>query len=51
VAVREAGGDPLARAVRPQLIDGFMDKVEELVDWSKGKIRADMAHRKLVAMG
>ena len=51
VAARDAGGDPLARAVRPRLIDGFMDKVEELVDRSKGKIRADIAHRKLVAMG
>jgi hypothetical protein len=28
-----------------------MPKVEELVDRSKGKIRADVAHRKLVAMG
>ena len=51
VAVRDAGGDPLAKTARPRLIDGFMDKVEELVDRSKGKIRADVAHRKLVAMG
>ena len=51
VAVREAGGDPLAKTSRPRLIDGFMPKVEELVDRSKGKIRADVAHRKLVAMG
>ncbi len=28
-----------------------MNKVEELVDRSQGKIRADVAHRKLVAMG
>lgn len=51
VAVREAGGDPLAKAVRPRLIDGFMPKVEELVDRSKGKIRADVVHRKITAMG
>ena len=51
VAVREAGGDPLAKTGRPRLIDAFMPKVEELVDRSKGKIRADVAHRKLVAMG
>jgi transposase len=51
VAVREAGGDPLARAVRPRLIDGFMPKIEELVDRSKGKIRADVAYRKITAMG
>ena len=51
VAVREAGGDPLAKTCRPRLIDVFMPKVEELVDRSKGKIRADVAHRKLAAMG
>jgi hypothetical protein len=51
VAVREAGGDPLARTGRPRLIDAFMPKVEELVDRSKGKIRADVAHRKIAAMG
>jgi hypothetical protein len=51
VAVREAGGDPLAKTCRPRLIDAFMPKVEELVDRSKGKIRADVAHRKLAAMG
>ena len=51
VAVRDAGGDPLAKTSRPRLIDGFMPKIEELVDRSRGKIRADVAHRKLVAMG
>jgi transposase len=51
VAAREAGGDPVARTVRPRLIDGFMPKIEELVDRSKGKIRADVAHRKITAMG
>ena len=51
VAVRDAGGDPLAKTCRPRLIDALMPKVEELVDRSKGKIRADVAHRKLAAMG
>jgi transposase len=51
VAVRDAGGDPLAKTCRPRLIDVFMPKVEELVDRSGGKIRADVAHRKLAAMG
>jgi len=51
VAVREAGGDPLGRAARPRLIGAFMTKIEELVDRSKGKIRADVAHRKITAMG
>ncbi len=36
VTVREAGGDPLARAARPRLIDEFMPKIEEMVDRSKG---------------
>ena len=51
VAIREAGGDPLAKTSRPRLIDVFMPKLEELVDRSKGKIRADVAHRKITAMG
>jgi hypothetical protein len=51
VAIREAGGDPLARAARPRLIDVFMPKIEEMVQRSKGKIRADAAHRKITAMG
>ena len=33
------------------LIDEFLPKVEEWVDKSKGRIRADVAHEKLVAMG
>ena len=54
VALREVGGgDPLVRAsaVRPKLIDVFLPKVEELVDASKGRIRADKVHERLVAMG
>ena len=51
VAIRDAGADPLAKAVRPRMIDAFMAKVEELVDRSKGKIRADVVHRKITAMG
>jgi hypothetical protein len=44
VAVRDAGGDPLTKAARPRMIDGFMPKIEELVDRSSGKIRGDRAH-------
>jgi hypothetical protein len=33
------------------VIDGFTAKLEELVDRSKGKIRADVTHQKIVAMG
>jgi hypothetical protein len=37
--------------VRPRAIDPYLAKVEEMVDRSKGKIRADIAHRKITAMG
>jgi transposase len=51
VAVRDRGGDPLARPRRVRGIDPFLAKVEELVDRSEGKIRADVVHERLVAMG
>ena len=52
VAKRDAGGgDALAPAPRPKLIDAFLPKVEELVDQSRGRIRADKVHERLVAMG
>ena len=36
---------------RPSVIDEFLPKLEELVERSEGKIRADVAHDKIVAMG
>lgn len=52
VAAREAGRlVPGSPAVRPSVIDPFLVKVEELVERSKGKVRADVVHGKLVAMG
>ncbi len=51
VAVRDGGSDPLAGAVREKLIDAFLEKVEELIDRSSGRIRADVVHDKLTAMG
>lgn len=52
VALRAAGELTAARPVRrPQLIDEFLPKLEELVERSHGRIRADVAHRKLTAMG
>ena len=53
VWVREAtGGAPPARARhRRPVADPFAAKVEELVSRSRGQIRADQAHSKLVAMG
>jgi transposase len=51
VALREAGADPAARERRSRSIDAFLAKAEELVDRSHGKIRADVVHRRLTAMG
>jgi Mu transposase-like protein len=51
VALRDAGADPAARERRSRSVDGFLAKVEELVDRSSGRIRADVVHRKLTAMG
>ncbi len=38
-------------ARRPRSIDAFLDKIEEWVEASKGRIRADKAHEKLLALG
>ena len=53
VAARDAGqgAGGGGMAARPQLVDEFLPKVEEWVDQSKGKIRADRAHEKLLALG
>ena len=45
VAQRDAGTLVPGRAARrPSVIDEFLPKLEELVERSKGKIRADVAH-------
>ena len=45
VAGRERGrAVPGGPARRPGVIDEFLPKLEELVERSKGKIRADVAH-------
>ena len=51
VAARRAGGlcdPPTARA---RLIDEFLPKLEEWVEHSRGKIRADKVHDRLLALG
>ena len=47
----EAGGGPLVRARPKPRMDDFTEKVEEWVERSRGKFRADVCHQRLVAMG
>jgi transposase len=52
VRAREEAGGGLAVSTRPRpRVDRFAEKIEEWVDRSRGKIRADVAHQRLVAMG
>ncbi len=50
VTARDAG-TVASPARREQLIDPFLVKVEEWVEASKAKIRADVAHDRLLALG
>lgn len=51
VRLRKAGVSPAERPKRDRLIDEFLPKVEELVERSGGRVRADVVHQRLVAMG
>jgi hypothetical protein len=52
VRARDAGGGEPRPAARTRPVTGaFLEKVEELVERSHGKIRADKAHERLEAMG
>ncbi len=51
ITARDAGRPTGAVVVRAQLIDEYLPKVEEWVEQSVGKIRADKAHAKLLALG
>ena len=51
VRLRAAGRVMTERAVRDRLIDGYHAKVEEWVERSHGKVRADVVHDKLMALG
>ena len=53
VAQRElaAGVSPVAERSRPAMSGLFAAKIDELVERSGGRIRADVAHDKLVAIG
>ncbi len=45
------GGVPVMQRKRPAMEQVFQAKIDELVDRSSGRIRADVAHGKLVAIG
>jgi len=48
---REKGELSATAAPKDQLIDPFTDKLEEWVDQSNGKVRADVCHDKLIPLG
>ncbi len=51
VAARAAGLDPAKAVERPKVSDPYTDKIVEWIDLSQGRVRADVVHRKLEAMG
>ncbi len=51
VQLRKAGVLILQWPLRAKVIDAYLGKVEEWVEWTDGKVRADRCHEKLVAMG
>lgn len=51
VAMRARAPEPAAGPVSSKLAGAFIDKVEEWVTRSGGRVRADVVHEKLVAMG
>jgi transposase len=51
VARRDSGELSPVAAPRDQLIGPYVEKLEEWLEASRGRIRADVAHDKLVAMG
>lgn len=51
VKMRAAGQHPDQRRHRARAIDDYLPKIEELVVRSQGRIRADVVHKRLAAMG
>lgn len=52
VRARDEAGGGLPQPIRPRpRVDAFAEKIDEWVDRSRGRVRADVAHQKLVAMG
>jgi transposase len=51
VVARDQGRLTSAPARRDQLVDAYADKLEEWLEASRGKVRADVVHDKLAALG
>nr|WP_255426048.1 IS21 family transposase [Pseudonocardia sp. C8] len=51
VALRAAGEPVVAREHRARPIDAYLAKIEELVARSNGRVRADVVHERITAMG
>ncbi len=51
VAARAAGLDPTKTVVRGRVSDPYCDKIVEWIELSQGRVRGDVVHRKLEAMG
>ena len=51
VEARDQGRLSCAPARRDQLVDAYADKLEEWLETSNGKVRADVVHDKLAALG
>ncbi|KPM52176.1 transposase [Frankia sp. R43] len=51
VRMREAGQSPVEREHRERPIDEYLPKIEELVVASGGRVRADVVHQRITAMG
>ena len=51
VRIRDAGGDPFTRPRRMRSIDPYLPKVQEWIEASDGRIRADKVHERLLPLG
>ena len=51
VRLRETGQATADPVRRDQILDPFLPKLEEWVERSRGRVRADVAHEKLSALG
>jgi transposase len=50
VGARDTGADPGTRLARAMLVDRYRDKIEELVERSGGRVRADIVHERLCVL-